>query len=196
MQFRVALYREVAFDQFFSDIAKEQFRSIVEKSETTVLWTDGDDSGFPDLGIPGSREQIRKIAGSKFFNKVRREIAQDRGGINPSDVVSIIATEGKMKYIPNLMRNFKKKNIGKVVIVEDRLNNLQFAKGLIEQVSNNMETFLVWIQHNNNQLLKQGQIEDAKATDSIHLIGDISDLMMLLKEHDVFSEDKKVGDYF
>lgn len=189
-----ALTREIDFGQCFSDVAREQFRSVVGKSEWSVLWTDGDDAGVPEHGLPGSHEQIRKVANAQFFNRIRREIAHDRGGVNPHDVLSVIATEGKIQFIPGLIENFKHKGIETVVIVEDRQKNLIFAADMIHQTSD-IETFLVLIK-------KDGRPEDdSKNVDTtipnaIHLIKDISGLSLLLETNGVFSEGKKVGSIF
>jgi len=188
------LTREVDFEKLFSNIAKEQFRSVAERSELTVLWTDGDDLGVPDRGIPGSREQIRKVGGAKFFNQVRREIAQNREDADPGDIVAVIATEGKMRFIPDVAKHFKKRGIRRIVIVEDRLENLRSARDLIDEISSDMETFLVLIRHDQNS--KEEQFNSIESDDAVHAIENISELMALLEKKNIFSKEVKVGTIF
>ncbi len=189
-----ALTREIDFGQCFSNVAKEQFRYVVDKSESTVLWTDGDDSGVPEHGLPGSHEQIRKVARAQFFNRIRREVAQDRGGVNPHDVLSVIATEGKIKFIPDLIENFKHKGIETVVIIEDRQQNLISAAERIHRNSD-IKTFLVLIK-NDGRPKDESRNVDTTIPDAIHMIKDISGLSLLLETSSVFSEGKKVGAIF
>ena len=189
-----ALTREIDFGQCFSNVAREQFRNVVGKSESTVLWTDGDDSGVPEHGLPGSHEQIRKIAYAQFFNRIRREVAQDRGRVNPHDVLSVIAMEGKIKFIPDLIENFKRKGIETVVIVEDRQKNLVSAADTIHRTSD-IETFLVLIK-NDGRPGGDSKNVDTAIPDTIHVMEDISGLSLLLEMNGVFSEGKKVGAIF
>lgn len=187
--------REIGFDQCFSNVAREQFYGVVDKSEATVLWTEGDDSGVPEHGLPGSHEQIRKVADAKFFNRVRREIALNRGGVKPSDVLSVVATEGKMKFIPSIVEKFERRGIGAVVVIEDRLKNLISASDLIRGVSD-METFLVLASYYNKVEDRSKNVGEEVIPDSIHVIDDISGLLPLLETNAVFLKDKKVGTIF
>jgi hypothetical protein len=180
--------KEIDFGQCFSDVAREQFYGVVNKSEATVLWTEGDDSGVPEYGLPGSHEQIRKVADAKFFNRVRREIALNRGGVNPGDVLSVVATEGKMKFIPSIVEKFKHRGIETIVIVEDRPKNLISASDLIRGVSG-MEIFLVLVSHSKS-------VDEEVVPDSIHVIDNISGLLPLLETNTVFLKNKKVGTIF
>lgn len=190
-----AFTREIGFDQCFSNVAREQFYGVVDKSEATVLWTEGDDSGVPEHGLPGSHEQIRKVADAKFFNRVRREIALNRGGVKPSDVLSVVATEGKMKFIPSIVEKFERRGIGAVVVIEDRLKNLISASDLIRGVSD-METFLVLASYYNKVEDRSKNVDEEVIPDSVHVIDDISGLLPLLEMNAVFLKDKKVGTIF
>ena len=190
-----AFTREIGFDQCFSNVAREQFYGVVDKSEATVLWTEGDDSGVPEHGLPGSHEQIRKVADAKFFNRVRREIALDRGGVKPSDVLLVVATEGKMRFIPSIVEKFERRGIGTVVVIEDRLKNLISASDLIRGVSD-METFLILASYYNKVEDRSKKVDEEVILDSIHVIDDISGLLPLLETNAVFLKDKKVGTIF
>ncbi|MGK2848548.1 MAG: hypothetical protein ACSLEX_00515 [Minisyncoccota bacterium] len=190
-----AFTRETDFAQCFSGAAREQFCSVVSKSESTVLWTEGDNSGVPEYGLPGSHEQIRKVADAKFFNRIRREIALNRGGVKPSDVLLVVATEGKMKFIPSIVEKFERKGIETVVVVEDRLKNLISASDLIRGVSD-MEIFSVLVSHYNQAGDHSKNMNEVIIPDSIHVIDSISDLSPFLEMESVFSRGKKVGTIF
>lgn len=189
---RRAMTREVDFEKCFTEEAKKQFYNVMDKSETTVVWTDGDALGVPEYKLPGSYEQICRIGSAKFFNQMRRKIAQKRG-VDRRDVLSIVAVEGKMKFIPKLMEDFKKRGIEKVIIIEDRVRNLNLAIDLARK-NQDMEFFPVWVRQGQHRDNMEGKSEEALA--SFHPINNISELMPLMEVNRVFSEEKKVGTIF
>lgn len=188
-----ALTREVDFKECFSEVAKEQFYNAMAKSEMTVLWTEGDDTGVPERGFPGSHEQIIKVANVGFFNKMRREIAKNRGGVASCEVLSVVATEKKMRFIPKIVEKFERRGVERVVIVEDRLKNLIEAENIIQKLSK-METFPVLIKKG---FLKENQGEKfAGTTHALHNLDGIQGLMLLLDAEGVFADNKKIGAIF
>lgn len=190
---RHAMIKDVDFSQCFSEEAKKQLYDVMEKSETTTIWTDGDVFGVPEYQLPGSYEQLLKIGIAKFFNQMRREIAKKRG-IDHKDVLSVLATEGKMKFIPDLIEKFRERGIEKVIIIEDRIKNLSQAIDLINQWGFGMEIFPVWV--NQGQFKNELGGSDEEMLKSICIISNISELTSALETRMVFSKEKKVGTIF
>ena len=192
---RHAMVSEVNFGECMSEEARKQLREVMEKSEQTFIWTDGDGEGVPEYNLPGSKEQLKKLATAQLYNKVRREIAKERD-VKPADVLSVIAIEGKMKFISMIVEEFEKKGVTKMVIVEDRVKNLVKALELIKKTSQNMEVFPVWIQVGQYK----NKIEEGKTLEEwerdFHAITDVSQLMQTLENGRVFEEDVRVGSVF
>jgi len=188
-----ALTRGVDFERCFTEVAKEQFYGVMARSELTVLWTEGDDSGVPERGLPGSREQIIKVADAGFFNKMRREIARNRGNIAPNEVLAVVATEKKMRFIPEIIEKFKKRGIERVIIIEDRLKNLIEAESFIRSASK-MGVFSVLIK--NDQSRESLKEESFKSVPAVRVLDRISGLLSLLEAERVFADNKKVGAIF
>lgn len=192
---RHAMTNETEFGECLSESAKEQFEKILAASEHTVIWTDGDSLGVPEHNLPGSREQLKKLAVAQFYNKVRKEEAQKRG-VHHSEIFSIIAIEGKMQFIPEVVNKFAEKGIERIVIVEDRVKNLIKAMELIKKTSPEMEIFPVWIRvgQYKNKIEEGHSLEEWEK--ELHAIKNISEIEKVLEENNVFSEEAKVGSIF
>ncbi|MFA7308227.1 MAG: hypothetical protein WC026_16330 [Hyphomicrobium sp.] len=190
---RHAMIKDVDFSKCFPEEAKKQLYAVMEKSETTIIWTDGDVFGVLEYQLPGSYEQILKIGMAKFFNKMRREIAKKRE-VDHKDVLSILATEGKMKFIPGLIEKFRERGIEKIIIIEDRMKNLSQAIGLMNQGGLGMEIFPVLV--NQGQFKNELGGSDEEMLKSICIISNISELTSALETKGVFSKEKKVGTIF
>ncbi len=192
---RHAMVSEVEFGKCFSEEAQHQFRGVMGKSEHTVIWTDGDAEGVPGHDLPGSKEQLKKLAAAQFYNKARREIAQERD-VKHTDVLSVVAIEGKMKFIPVIVEKFVEKGIKKIIIIEDRVKNLVQAIDLIKKTNSEMEIFSVWIRVGQwkNKIEEGRTLEEWSA--EFHVIGEISQLGQVLNENNVFKEGVKVGSIF
>ncbi len=190
---RHAMTNGVDFSECISENAKNQLQQVMEKSEHTVIWTDGDGVGAPDQKLPGSKEQIKKLASAQIFNKLRRNIAQKRG-VDHKDVLSVVAQEGKMKFIPEIMERFLEKGISRAIIVEDRMKNLVTAMNIISKEYPQIEVFPVWIridEREKNKFNPEKTLEEW--AEELHAIDDISNLMSLLRENSIFEDDVKVG---
>ncbi len=192
---RHAMVSEVEFGECLSDDAQSQLRYVMEKSEHTVIWTDGDAEGVSEYDLPGSKEQLKKLAAAQVYNRMRRDIAQERG-VDHKDVLSVIAIEGKMKFIPELVEKFKEEEIRRIVIIEDRVKNLVQAMGLIRETAPEMEVFPIWV--------RVGQFKDkgeaGKTIDEwekeLHALSDISGLSELLEQNNIFETGIRVASVF
>ena len=194
--FRRTLTREIDYGECVSEEVREQLAQVMQLSEQTVLWTDGDAAGAPEQDLPGSKEQLHKIASSHFYSKLRQELAQARK-VKNSDVLSVIATEGKMKFIPDVTRSFLEKQINTVVIIEDKLNNIIQATDLIKTNGGEAITvFPVWVRQSEykNKIEKGHNLEESMSEN--HAIDTINELMNLLKQNNVFAPENKVGAIF
>lgn len=193
---RHAMTQGVDFRKCISEDSKNQLQQVMERSEHTVIWTNGDGIGVPSQGLPGSREQIKRLASAQIFNKFRRQIAEERG-IDHKEVLSVVAQEGKMRFIPEIINRFLERGISRVVMVEDRMKNLVVARDIISKENPQVEVFPVWIRvdererdkYNNGKTLEEWIKE-------FHAIDNISDLMPILQENNVFEENIKVGSIF
>lgn len=192
-EIRQALVKRVDFQKCFSKVAQKQFFDVMEKSYFAAIWTKGDNVGFPEVELPGSHEQIFKIAIARFFNQARRKVAQDRG-IDHRDVLTIIANEDKMKLLPQLVNKFIEKEIERVIIIDDCINNVVLASNIINKLSSDIEIFAIWLNHGKNN--DEFENINYKIKKSVHVMSDISELNSLLKANDVFSGGKRVGSIF
>jgi hypothetical protein len=191
LKVRHAMVSEVNFGECVSAEARQAIFDVMSISEQTVIWTDGDAAGVPEHNLPGTREQLHKIAAAKVFNQMRQDIAAERGN-DRRDVLSVVAVEGKMKFIPAIVHNFREKGINKIIIADDRAKNLLAALELIRQ-TDDMDTFPVWIRQGMYKNKLEGRTEEE--LQSLHPINSIGDLRRLLEENKVF-ENSKVGSIF
>ncbi|NLC30790.1 MAG: hypothetical protein GX765_01930 [Candidatus Moranbacteria bacterium] len=190
---RYAMTHKVDFGQCASPEARKTLQDVMGRSERTVIWTDGDAEGVPEHNLPGSKEQLSKLASAQFYNRMRRDIAKEKG-IDHKEVLSIVAIEGKMKFIPDIVKKFRENGIERIVIVEDRVKNLSKAMDLMRQTDNDTDVFPVWIRRGQfSDKIEKGKTLDEWARE-LHAINDISELIPLLEENNVF--DKKVGSIF
>jgi hypothetical protein len=194
-EIRHTMTNEVDFGECLSEEAKKQFKKVLEKSEETVIWTDGDSLGVPEKNLPGSKEQLKKIASAKFYNQTRREVAKEKG-MDHKDVLSIAAIEGKIELIPQIVENFKKRGISKMIIVEDRIKNIVNAIKLIKETDENMQVFPVWIRVGMYKNKKEEGRNLEEWARELHAIENISELENILENNSVFENNVKVGSVF
>lgn len=191
---RHAMTREADYSKCFSEEAKNQFFEVMNKSELTIIWTDGDSLGVPELNLPGSHEQIYRINSAKFFNQIRHEVAKQKG-LDHKEVLKIIAIEEKTKSIPQIIDEFVKRKIEKIIIIEDRIKNLGIATRKIKEIKETLKVFPVWV--------KQGQygniienIDNEEFLKTYHAINNISELSSLLEKNNIFKDNTKIGTIF
>lgn len=193
---RHAMTQGVDFSECISENVQDQLRQVMERSEHTVIWTDGDGIGVPNQKLPGSKEQIKKLASAQIFNKFRRGIAQEKG-IDHKEVLSVVAQEGKMKFIPEIIKGFLEKGISKTVIIEDRMKSLVVAMDMIKKEYPQMEVFPVWIRIDDREKNKFNSGKTLEEwTGELNAIDDIAKLVQLLQDHNVFEDNVKVGSIF
>lgn len=114
-----------------------------------IIWSQGDVFGIHEKGLEGSMEQLKKIV-IGGFNRTRKKIATEKS-IDPRDVLSIAVSEDKFDCLEQVSESFKSKDIKKVVILEDRLENL--VRATEEMDENGFEVFPIWV--------RQGRFKDA-----------------------------------
>ena len=193
---RHAMTQGVDFSECISENAQDQLQQVMERSEHTVIWTDGDGVGVPSQKLPGSKEQIKKLASAQIFNKFRRSIAQEKG-VDYKEVLSVVAQEGKIKFIPEIMERFLAKGISRAVIVEDRMKNLVKAMDIIRKEYPQIGVFPVWIRIDDREKNKFNSEKTlGEWTEELHAIDDIAKLMQTLQDCNVFEDDIKVGSIF
>lgn len=125
-----------------------KYVELLAQHGSIVLWTQGDVFGVPEKGLEGSMEQVKKIV-IGGFNRTRHKIA-DKKSINPKDVLSVAISEDKFDCLEQVSEEFKSKGIRKVVILEDRLENLVRAEQMLTEKG--IEVFPVWV--------RQGRFKD------------------------------------
>ncbi|EKD33326.1 MAG: hypothetical protein ACD_76C00045G0012 [uncultured bacterium] len=194
-EFRKILTRGIDYDKCISEAAREQLSRVAQLSEQTVIWTEGDSAGVPEKGLPGSREQLYKIAGTRIYD-IRKDIAKDRNA-KRSDVILIVAEEGKMRFITDVVKSFHEKQISTIIIIEDRLQNIIQAIEMIKkQFGESVDVFPVWVR----QSEFKDKTEDGKSLEEClfdyNAIDSISELMMVLDKNNLFSSEHKVGSIF
>jgi hypothetical protein len=194
--FRKTLTRKIDYGECVSEEARGQLFQAMQLSEQTVIWTDGDNMGIPEQGLPGSKEQFYKIATAQFYNKMRQELARDRN-VKRSDVLSVVATEGKMEFIENITKTFLQKQINTVILVEDRLKNIVQATDLIKKHAGEaISVFPVWVRQSEyKDKIEKGKSLEEWVSD-FHAINTVGELMDLLKQNNIFVPENKVGSIF
>ncbi len=192
---RHATVSEVEFGECLSAEARKQLRWVMNKSEHTVIWTDGDGEGVPEYKLPGSKEQLKKLAAAQFYNNIRREIAQKKELLH-ADVLSIVAIEGKMKFIPKVVERFLEKEIKRIIIIEDRVKNLVDVIELIKQTAPEMKIFPVWVRVGQWKNKIEAGMNLENCIKELHAISNISQLTTILEENNIFKEGVRVGSIF
>lgn len=178
-EFKRIFTKGVDYGESIPEENRKTFFEIMKLCEQTFLWTQGDD-----------KEQLHKIAISKFFNEMRTQIAKERN-VEKQDVLSIVATGGKARFIPDIMKSFDKKQISTVILVEDRIENIIEAVDLIKNSNKSINIFPVLILKDENK--HKIQEEDLQG---IYVIDNINKLPDLLNENNIFSGISKVGSIF
>jgi hypothetical protein len=130
--FILAIKRAVTTDTKFNECLYAGSLDVLkELSEygPIKIWTRGDVYGYYNKQsqkfFPGSHEQIKKSAVAGI-GKLRKEIAEEKS-IPRRDVIDVVAGEDKSASIIDIMKEFKKRGVKKVFILEDQLNNIQKA---------------------------------------------------------------------
>jgi hypothetical protein len=121
---RRALTTEANYKEALDPQATEALKAMMEVGPV-VIWTAGDMVGFPERQIPGSNQQMKKIALSGF-NELRHEMAAARN-VSPDELLRVSASEDKLADFPEVLRYFESKSLAQVTILEDRLSNLMQA---------------------------------------------------------------------
>jgi hypothetical protein len=180
-EIRRVLTRGVNYEEAVSEESKKQLFDIMRKCVHTVIWTDGDTLGVPEKGLPGSREQLYKMGSTKFYNKMRQEIAKEKNQ-ERGEVMSVISVEGKMKRVLDIVEKFLKMGIENVIIIEDRIKNIEDARQIILENST-LNVLSVLVQKDNSI----SEIEDQ----DVHVINKFSEAGKILEDSIDFV--KKVG---
>lgn len=142
-----------------------------------AIWTEGDMYGQPakvifgkqQPAMPGSLDQLRKMAGP-VIGDVRRNVAKaalvnalatpesgnrDVTGMKPQEIVMISASEDKFapREVTRLADYFKNQEVNGVVVIEDRLSNIQKLLPLLETAG--LHATAIWVRQG-----KYGQASD------------------------------------
>lgn len=121
------------------------------------IWTAGDMHGVPEAGIPGSKEQLKKLA-LAGINQVRNKVAKEllqRSGLAAKDQknykmlrtegLQVRAAEDKFALLENMAHEFESLQVHNIVIVEDRLKNLVKAVEIIQNKAPDLNLHPVWL---------------------------------------------------
>lgn len=197
---RHAMTKEVNFEDCLrkeevgkemKNVAEEQMKNLMEQSEKTVIWTDGDTYGVPEK-LPGSKEQFKKIAKASF-QEMRIEIAKKRGPeVARTEVLSVASMEGKMKCIPKIIEEFKTRGIEKIIIIDDLMGNLTRAREEINKISPEIEVFPIWtrVGRHRDETAEGKTLE--QWSDELNAIERIGNLKEKIDENKIF-DGRKVG---
>lgn len=188
---RHVLTREVDYSESVPLEAREQLFQLMQLCEETIIWTDGDTKGVSELDLPGSREQLHKLASAGFYNKMRKVIAEDRS-TDHRDVFSVVSAEGKMDFVLAIAEKFSNKGIKKVIIVEDRLKNLVNATKLIKQNSQ-LDVFPIWVRQGEfkNKIVDSKSLSECIVENNA--IENISELTDVISGNFIITDQEKVG---
>lgn len=134
---RRILTREIDYDQAVTPEVKEQLYQLIKRGPVRI-WTEGDTKGIKneEYNFPGSHGQIFKISRAGFNNLRKRyalENSNKESKIDYHDALSVLATEGKINAVTKIVEEFLDKKINNIVLVEDRLKNIEKATEKIEK---------------------------------------------------------------
>lgn len=181
-EFRRILTRDVNYGEAVSEATKKQLFDIMQKCVHTIIWTNGDTTGIPEKELPGSKEQLYRMGLSQFYNEMRKKVAQEKN-MKHKDVMSVISSENKMEFIHDMIEKFLKMEIENVIIVEDRISNLENAKEIILENSN-LEVLPILIQQ------EESRNKDKKEEKDFLIAKDFSDIAKLLENRIDFAKEK------
>ena len=199
-----ALVKEINYEECLYPGAKEFVSEAMERGLVTI-WTQGDVYGAEDY--LGSKEQLYKLALSGL-NDLRRQQAQKKGS-DRSEVLSVAAAEDKFSLVNKVLDDYKEKLINKIILVDDRLDNIIKFLNLAKKNAAQIDCVPIWVRQGNskNSFPKdEGKtIEDYKqeynAVDQVGqvlasleqkvLIGESDKLGFVVDFDDVLSDDNK-----
>lgn len=138
--------------------AKETLKLMAEHGPT-VVWTQGDMYGPSgsylgfENGIPGSFEQMKKVAGAGA-GEIRREVARlclDVSGVpidmrrKIRDTLTVVASEDKFSAasVDKVVAYLTRLGREKAIVIDDRVGNIQKMQGLLAE--RGIETNGIWV---------------------------------------------------
>ncbi len=212
---RRALTSEADFESCLYEGAKETLKFLAEIGHVSI-WTTGDVHGFKNeegsVDQPGSHEQYKRAALSGL-GELRREIGRKKA-VDNKDVLSMYASEDKMGLVPDVLENIKTRNpkARKIVVLEDRLKNIEEITKKIVQIDPEIEIVPIWVRQglakksipNEAGLSLEDWMKRANAVDSISQVPDKltemgikkgdEDIAFVVDYDDVISNDEKRKD--
>jgi hypothetical protein len=131
--FRHVMTNRVAFAEAYFTGAVEAVRRMLDRGPVWI-WTSGDVYGVPSLKLPGSYEQLKRVA---------------RGGLSSlrkmHPHLSVAAHEDKMCLLRDITQRAAAQGIGTLVVIDDRVDNLVGAQKLITKSDDSVQrVVLLW----------------------------------------------------
>ncbi len=183
-EIRMAVTKDADYASCMYDGAPEVLRFLLERGTKTVIFTNGDHVGIPDLDLPGTRQQLYKVAHMKIPNTERRRVAQERN-LEHGDVLSIVASENKMEMLPGILKDFYKRGISVVVYVDDRLGNLVEAGHIFDWETFAMRYYPVWLrQGSHTDKIPSGLGPSEELSSRYHIVEDLRSLPGVFDENE------------
>lgn len=142
-QFPTAMVEQVPYDKAYYDGAVAEIEKMLKHSRDgfVTIWTTGDVNGLPylDPAIPGSYEQNARLVRGGWYDKMKS---------GKHSNLRIIADEDKFNYIDwySTISEATKRAVRRVVVVDDKLENLEKALERIQGISPELaeNTILIW----------------------------------------------------
>jgi hypothetical protein len=199
---RHALTSEPRYELCLHDGAKEVLTTLAKYGPVRI-WTTGDVYGITGTSYQGSKEQFKRMAGAGI-GELRKEIAAQTER-RPHDVISVTATEHKFNELPKIYQEYAERGITNIVLLEDRIVNIQQALKLAEEIPG-VKVFPVWVRQGNAANIIPAGIIESEAVEKFHAVNsikevperlggakmlDLSSLGFIVDYDDVISDDKK-----
>lgn len=180
-----AMTREVDYESCLFEGALDTLEELTQQGEVTI-WTAGDARGIPEAHLPGSNQQLHKLARAGLGN-VRRTLAskQDR---KINDVFRVIADEDK---ISRLLEELPHREVGNTFfVIDDQLKNL---KKVVEgTVGTDIELIPIWVNKSNEDPEWCCRIDSiTQLPNLLTTLGDDMKKVFYIDYDDVLSDDKK-----
>lgn len=134
----------VPFEEATFPGAVETVQNLLEFGPARI-WTVGDVRGIPTLGLPGSGEQLFKLARLGLNSLRRRSQRQDiflEG--RRARYFDVTASENKIPQLETIVADFEAHGVNTIVVIDDKVVNLRRAETTIRALNPDIPIMLVW----------------------------------------------------
>ena len=148
-----------------------------------VIWTQGDKSSW--------KGQFYKVLNAS------RALRKDRASESRENIFSIVAENHKLDHLFDILRSLKKSGANKIILAEDRLENIKEGKTVAQ--TSGVSCIPVWVRREGNKAaddyIEKNIDETAKASyrEEYNAVNSFTDVQKILEQKKLIEDGDKLG---